>query len=127
MTQTYDCFYNLFSQANPSQAELVGPRKGLLTELRALGVSQIEVWYEADEDTGSVESVNFMPASVAVPKDMRERVAAFGLDFTYSINLGFKDSLANRGALTWDLLQDNIDTDHIEYRSYTENVTHQGL
>lgn len=127
MTYTPDCTYDLADPDMPSQEELAETRRHLLTDLRALSLAQIEVQYFADEDTAHVETISVLPATASIAEDLQRRAAAFGLDFTFSVNLGVKHALSNQGTLTWDLLSDSIDIVHSETYVAVENTTHNGL
>ena len=127
MTYTPDCTYELTDLDMPSQEELAETRGRLLTDLRALRLTQIEVQYLADEDTARVEAISVLPATASIAEDLQHRAAAFGLDFTYSVNHGVKHALGNQGSLTWDLVSDSIDIHHSETYIEVENATHRGL
>ncbi len=127
MTYLPNMSHNLHDPDNTTSAEFAKIRSDLLVNLTGLGVEYIEIQYSAEEDTAQIETISVLPATASIAEDLRRRAAAFGLDFTYSVNLGVKHSLSNQGSLTWDLLSDSIDIFHCEMYVAVENTTHKGL
>jgi len=127
MTQVND-FYAQMLEAQRSAAEQrVVTRAALLTELRALGMTKIEVQYEGYGDSGNVEDVVVTPDTITLTEDLRRRVEDFGWDFAYALSPGFENNEGGYGELTWVLKTDKIDVSHSNRYIETNTTEHEGL
>lgn len=87
-------------------------RANLLVELRALGVTLIEIQYEGYGDSGNVEDVTLTPATLKLAHDLNLRIETFGWDFAYALNPGFENNEGGYGSLEWNLEADKINVCH---------------
>ena len=87
-------------------------RANLLVELRALGVTLIEIQYEGYGDSGNVEDVTLTPATLKLAHDLNLRIETFGWDFAYALNPGFENNEGGYGSLEWNLETDKINVSH---------------
>lgn len=127
MTQVND-FYAQMLEAQKRAAEgRVITRAALLTELRALGVTTIEVQYEGYGDSGNVEDVVVAPDTITLSEELRRRLEDFGWDFAYSLSPGFENNEGGYGELTWTLETDKIDVSHSNRYIETSTTEHEGL
>jgi len=127
MTQTPD-FYAQVMEAQKRAAERrVETRAALLTELRALDATSIEVQYEGYGDSGNVEDVVVTPDTVTLTEELRRRVEDFGWDFAYALSPGFENNEGGYGELTWSLEADKIDVSHSNRYIETNTTEHEGL
>ena len=96
-------------------------------ELRALGVTSIEVQYEGYGDSGNVEDVVVTPDAITLTEELRRRVEDFGWDFAYALSPGFENNEGGYGELTWVLEVDKIDVSHSNRYIETNTTEHEGL
>ena len=115
MTQVNDFYAQMLEAQKRAAEERVITRTALLTELRALGVTKIEVQYEGYGDSGNVE------------EDLRRRVEDFGWDFAYALSPGFENNEGGYGELTWALETDKIDVSHSNRYIEANTTEHEGL
>lgn len=92
--------------------ERVQTRANLLAELRALGITLIEIQYDGYGDSGNVEDVTPTPATIKLAYDLNERIETFGWDFAYALNPGFENNEGGYGSLEWNLETDKINVSH---------------
>ena len=126
MTQMLQPEFDLLDPNNPTQDDLIEIRRLLLADLRRLKLEKIELTYEGEDDTSQIESFSAIP-SMDLAADVIHRIAMFGLAYTYSVNLGCKDSYGNEGVLKWDLANNSIDIFHTEHSVYAQAETHRDL
>jgi hypothetical protein len=127
MTQVND-FYAQMLEAQQRAGEQRGEtRATLLAELRALGVTNIEVQYEGYGDSGNVEDVVVTPGTITLTEELRRRVEDFGWDFAYALSPGFENNEGGYGELTWALVTDKIDVSHSNRYIATNTTEHEGL
>ena len=112
MTQATDFYAQMLDSQRHAAEQRVETRAALLTELRALGVTSIEVQYEGYGDSGNVEDVVVAPDTVTLTDELRRRVEDFGWDFAYALSPGFENNEGGYGELTWSLEVDKIDVSH---------------
>ena len=92
--------------------ERVQTRANLLVELRALGITQIEIRYEGYGDEGNVEDVAPTPTTLKLAYDLNLRVESFGWDFAYALNPGFENNEGGYGSIEWNIESDKITVSH---------------
>jgi hypothetical protein len=127
MTQVND-FYAQMLEAQQRAGEQRGEtRATLLAELRALGVTNIEVQYEGYGDSGNVEDVVVTPGTITLTEELRRRVEDFGWDFAYALSPGFENNEGGYGELTWALVTDKIDVSHSNRYIATNTTEHEGF
>lgn len=78
MTQATDFYAQMLEAQKRAAEERVETRAALLSELRALGVTSIEVQYEGYGDAGNVEDVVVTPDTITLTEELRRRVEDFG-------------------------------------------------
>ncbi|KMK63856.1 DUF6878 family protein [Puniceibacterium sp. IMCC21224] len=127
MTQANDFFAQMLDSQRRASEQRVETRAALLTELRALGVTSIELQYEGYGDSGNVEEVVVTPDTVTLTDELRRRVEDFGWDFAYALSPGFENNEGGYGALTWALEADRIDVSHSNRYIETDTTEHEGL
>ena len=127
MTQATDFYAQMLEVQKRAAEERVETRAALLSELRALGVTSIEVQYEGYGDSGNVEDVVVTPDAVILTDELRHRVADFGWDFAYALSPGFENNEGGYGELTWALEADKIDVSHSNRYIETDTTEHEGL
>ncbi len=112
MTQNTDFHANYIAAQQKAAEERVQTRANLLVELRALGVTLIEIQYEGYGDSGNVEDVTPTPATIKLAYDLNLRAETFGWDFAYALNPGFENNEGGYGSLEWNLETDKINVSH---------------
>ena len=112
MTPTTDIHANYLAAQKRDAEERVQTRANLLVELRALGVSLIEIQYEGYGDSGNVKDVTPTPTTIKLAYDLNLRVETFGWDFAYALNPGFENNEGGYGSLEWNLEADKINVCH---------------
>ncbi|EEW56505.1 conserved hypothetical protein [Ruegeria sp. TrichCH4B] len=127
MTQETDFYAQMLESQRGAVEQRVETRAALLTELRALGVTSIEVQYEGYGDSGNVEDVVVSPDTINLTEDLRRRVEDFGWDFAYALSPGFENNEGGYGELTWALEVDKIDVSHSNRYIETNTTEHEGL
>lgn len=127
MTQATDFYAQMFESRRLAAEQRVETRAALLTELRAIGVTNIVVQYEGYGDSGNVEDVVVAPDKVTLTDELRRRVEDFGWDFAYSLSPGFENNEGGYGKLTWSLEADKIDVSHSNRYIETNITEHEGL
>ena len=127
MTQVNDFYAQMLESQRRAAEQRVETRAALLTELRALNVTSIEVQYEGYGDSGNVEDVVVTPDAITLTEEMRRRVEDFGWDFAYALSPGFENNEGGYGELTWVLATDNIDVSHSNRYIATNTTEHEGL
>lgn len=90
----------------------VETRAALLVELRALGVTGIEVQYDGYADEGNVEDMTATPEEIKLEYELNSKVEDFGWDFAYALNPGFEDNEGGYGSLDWNIETDKITVSH---------------
>ena len=100
MTQATDFYAQMLESQRRASEERGETRAALLSELRAFGVTSIEV---------------------------RRRVEDFGWDFAYALSPGFENNEGGYGELTWALETDKIDVSHSNRYIETNTTEHEGL
>lgn len=123
--EEYD--FRALDPANEKRAaeKRVETRAKLLTELRAIGVTCIDMQYEGYTGAGKIEYVEVEPDTSKLTDELRRRVEDFGWDFAYALNTGFETDEGCDGELNWDLEADEIDICHST--RYTETTFQGGL
>tara|TARA_R110002051_G_scaffold15280_1_gene48013 strand:+ start:385 stop:768 length:384 start_codon:yes stop_codon:yes gene_type:complete len=127
MKQANDFYAQMLESQRRAAAQRVATRAALLSELRALGVTRIEVQYEGYGDSGNVEDVLVSPDTITLTEEMRRRVEDFGWDFAYALSPGFENNEGGYGELTWALATDKIDVSHSNRYIETSTTEHEGL
>lgn len=127
MTQVNDFYAQMLEAQQRAAEQRVETRATLLCELRALGVTCIEVQYERYGDSGNVEDVVVTPDTITLTEELRRRVEDFGWDFAYALSPGFENNEGGYGELTWALETDKIDLSHSNRYIETNTTEHEGL
>ena len=127
MTQATDFYAQMLESQRRAAEQRVETRAALLTNLRALGVTSIEVQYEGYGDSGNVEDVVVTPDTITLAEELRRRVEDFGWDFAYALSPGFENNEGGYGELTWAIEADQIDVSHSNRYIETETTEHEGL
>lgn len=127
MKQANDFYAQMLESQRRAAAQRVATRAALLSELRAFGVTRIEVQYEGYGDSGNVEDVLVSPDTITLTEEMRLRVEDFGWDFAYALSPGFENNEGGYGELTWALATDKIDVSHSNRFIETDTTEHEGL
>ena len=127
MTQATDFYTQMLEAQKRAAEQRVETRAALLFELRALGVTNIEVQYGGYGDSGNVEDVVVSPDTITLTDDLRRRVEDFGWDFAYALSPGFENNEGGYGELTWSLEADKIDVSHSNRYIETNTTEHKGL
>lgn len=112
MTQTLDYAAQYAAAQKKAEAARLETRAALLTELRALGVTLLEVQYEGYGDSGNVEDVTPTPTEIKLESEVNRRVEDFAWDFAYALNPGFENNEGGYGSLEWNLETDKITISH---------------
>lgn len=112
MTQKPDQQARYLEMQKRDAEERAKTRANLLVELRALGVTLIEIQYEGYGDAGNVEDVTPTPTTIKLAYDLNRRVETFGWDFAYALNPGFENNEGGYGSLEWNLETDKINVSH---------------
>ena len=127
MTRVNDFYAQMLEAQRRAAEQRVITRAALLTELRALGATGIEVQYEGYGDSGNVEEVVVTPDTITLTEELRRRVEDFGWDFAYALSPGFENNEGGYGELTWALETDKIDVSHSNRYIETDTTEHEGL
>ena len=127
MTQATDFYAQKLESQRRAAEQRVETRANLLCELRAMGVTSIEVQYEGYGDSGNVEDVVVTPGTITLTEELRRRVEDFGWDFAYALSPGFENNEGGYGKLTWALEADKIDVSHSNRYISSETTEHEGL
>jgi hypothetical protein len=127
MTQENDFYAQMLESQRRAAEQRVETRAELFVELRALGITNIEVQYEGYGDSGNVEDVVVTPDTVTLTEELRRRVEDFGWDFAYALSPGFENNEGGYGELTWSLEADKIDVSHSSRYIETDTTAHEGL
>ena len=114
MTQANDFYAQMLEAQRRAAEQRVETRAALLTELRGLGVTGLDVQYEGYGDSGNVEEVVVTPDTITLTEELRRRVEDFGWDFAYALSPGFENNEGGYGTLTWDLRNDSITLNHAD-------------
>ena len=112
MTQTLDYAAQTAAAQKKAEAARVETRTALFMELRALGVTLLEVQYEGYGDSGNVEDVTPSPLAIKLESEVNRRVEDFAWDFAYALNPGFENNEGGYGSLEWNLETDKITISH---------------
>lgn len=127
MTKETDFYAQMLEARKRAAEQRVETRAALLVELRALGVTSIEMQYEGYGDSGNVEEVLVSPDTITLTEEMRLRVEDFGWDLAYALSPGFENNEGGYGELTWALATDKIDVSHSNRYIETNTTEHEGL
>ena len=127
MTQVNDFYAQMLEAQQRAAEQRVVTRVALLSELRAVGVTKIEVQYEGYGDSGNIEAVVVTPDTISLSEELRRRVEDFGWDFAYALSPGFENNEGGYGELTWALEADKIDVSHSNRYIETNTTEHEGL
>jgi hypothetical protein len=127
MTKETDFYAQMLEARKRAAEQRVETRAALLVELRALGVTSIEMQYEGYGDSGNVEEVLVSPDTITLTEEIRRRVEDFGWDFAYALSPGFENNEGGYGELTWALATDKIDVSHSNRYIETNTTEHEGL
>ena len=117
MTQETDFYAQILESQRRAAEQRVETRATLLSELRTLGVTNIEVQYEGYGDSGNVEDVVVNPDTITLTEDLRRRIEDFGWDFAYALSPGFENNEGGYGELTWAIQADQFDVSHSDRKS----------
>eukprot|EP00903_Cladosiphon_okamuranus_P021920 g20152.t1 len=107
------CSASMLEAQRRAAEQRVETRAALLTELRGLGVTGLDVQYEGYGDSGNVEEVVVTPDTITLTEELRRRVEDFGWDFAYALSPGFENNEGGYGELTWALETDKIDVGYV--------------
>ena len=127
MTQATDFYAQMLETQKRAAEQRVEARAALLSELRTLGVTSIEVQYEGYGDSGKVEDVVVTPGTIILTDEPRRQVEDFGWDFAYALSLGFENNEGGYGELSWALEADKIDFSHSNRYIEANTTEHEGL
>ena len=127
MTQANDFYAQMLEAQRRAAEQRVETRAALLTELRGLGVTGLDVQYEGYGDSGNVEEVVVTPDTITLTEELRRRVEDFGWDFAYALSPGFENNEGGYGELTWALETDKIDVSHSNRFIETNTTENEGL
>ena len=127
MTQVNDFYAQMLEAQQRAAEQRVVTRVALLSELRAVGVTKIEVQYEGYGDSGNIEDVVVTPDTISLSEELRRRVEDFGWDFAYALSPGFENNEGGYGELTWAIEVDKIDVSHSNRYIETDTTEHEGL
>ena len=127
MTQVNDFYAQMLEAQQRAAEQRVVTRVALLSELRAVGVTKIEVQYEGYGDSGNIEDVVVTPDTISLSEELRRRVEDFGWDFAYALSPGFENNEGGYGELTWALEADKIAVSHSNRYVETDTTEHEGL
>ena len=127
MTQVNDFYAQMLEAQQRAAEQRVVTRVALLSELRAVGVTKIEVQYEGYGDSGNVEDVVVTPDTINLTEELRRRLEDFGWDFAYALSPGFENNEGGYGELTWAIEVDKIDVSHSNRYIETNTTEHEGL
>ena len=127
MTQVNDFYAQMLEAQQRAAEQRVVTRVALLSELRAVGVTKIEVQYEGYGDSGNIEDVVVTPDTISLSEELRRRVEDFGWDFAYVLSFGFENNEGGYGELTWVLETDKIDVSHSNRYIETKTTEHEGI
>ena len=127
MTQATDFYAQKLESQRRAAEQRAETRAALLSELRALGVTSIEVQYEGYGDSGNVEDVVVTPDAITLTEELRRRVEDFGWDFAYALSPGFENNEGGYGELIWSLEADKIAVSHSNRYIASETTEHEGL
>ncbi len=95
--------------------------------LHAKGVTQVDMYYDAYDDSGAIENVDVLPLNIQIDENLQCRLKNFGFDFAYDLNPGFKIDGGATGQLIWQMQDDKINLRHETcYREYTV-ISYEGL
>ena len=112
MTQANDFYAQMLEAQRRAAEQRVETRAALLTELRGLGVTGLDVQYEGYGDSGNVEDVTPSPLAIKLESEVNRRVEDFAWDFAYALNPGFENNEGGYGSLEWNLQNDKITISH---------------
>ena len=127
MTQTSDYAAQYLESQKRAQEARNETRATLLSDLRALGLLLVEIRYDGYGDSGNVEDVSVMPATLVPDTDLKRRLEEFGWAFAYALSPGFENNEGGYGALKWNLEVDKIDVTHNDNYVTSETTEHEGL
>ena len=127
MTQVNDFYAQMLEAQQRAAEQRVVTRVALLSELRAVGVTKIEVQYEGYGDSGNIEDVVVTPDTISLSEELRRRVEDFGWDFAYALSPGFENNEGGYGEMTWSLEADKIDVSHSNRYIETKTTEHEGI
>lgn len=108
-------------------AENTEVRSALLSQLRALGITEVTAEYEGYGDSGNVEDIMLQPTEIAIPPELSSQLDDFAWAFAYQQHPGFENNEGGYGTLTWDLSKDSIDLDHADRFVESTPSYHEGL
>lgn len=112
MTQPVNFFASYADEQEQAERQLVATRATLLDELRASGVTNVELFYEGYDDDGNVECIELTPAHVSLSDELYDCLQGFGWDFAYSYNPGLEIDCGGNGSLDWDLQTNKINLNY---------------
>ena len=115
------------SGQRPCNIALRTERAELCSILHAKGVTHVDMYYDAYDDSGAVENVDIFPPDAQIDDNLQCRLKNFGFDFAYDLNPGFETDGGATGQLIWHIQNDKIDLRHEAcYREYTV-TSYEGL
>ena len=114
MTQVADFYAQMLKSQRLAAEQRVETRAALLSELRAIGVTSIEVQYEGYGDSGNVEDVTVQPVGIALPDELCTKVGDFAWSVAYHQHPGFENNEGGYGTLPWNIAADSITLDHAD-------------
>lgn len=127
MTQTPDYATQYLEAQKKAEESRRETRAVLLSDLRALGATQVTVIYEGYGDSGNVEDVSLLPDTLKPAEDLVRRLEDFGWDFAYALSPGFENNEGGYGTLTWDIETDTINVNHSDRYVESETTLHEDL
>ena len=127
MTKANDFYTQHLAAQKRAAEQRVETRAALLTGLRALGVTSVEVQYEGYGDSGNVEDVTVQPAEVQLPEPLATEVGDFAWSLAYHHHPGFENNEGGYGTLTWDLRNDSVTLDHADAQVECSHSYDEGL
>lgn len=109
------------------EAESAAARIELLSQLRALGVTEATAEYEGYGDSGNVEDISVQPTETTLEDDLKTKLENFAWSLAYHQHPGFEINEGGYGTLTWDISADSITLDHADRYVESTHSYSEGL
>lgn len=93
----------------------------LLAELKAVGITQVDAYYDGCGDSGNVDCTSFKPEGIKLSANLDMRLCDFLWSVAYNLHPGFENNDGGCGEITWAIETDVIDVEHQErFTDYTD-------
>lgn len=90
-------------------------KEAVIPKLAALGVRRLTVSYSGSGDDGLIDSIEFEPGGVVIPRQLKEQISDLADEFLYAEHGSWGDNDGSTGTIVIDPVAGKIVNEHGRY------------